>query len=102
MNEFTHYSNHKSSAAHADNCGAALENPVIIEYGNGVTKLGINYSGWPLSYMQNGRSIPKSFYGYLVDELKSDNLAYVENLKKHLIQHGYDLEALTNGKEATK
>ena len=87
MNEFTHYSNHQSSARHADNCGAcALENPVMVD-----GKMGINYSGWPLSYMQNGRRIPQKFMKYLVDEFKTDNLAYLENLKKHLKDHGYDI-----------
>jgi len=32
MSEFKHYSNHTSSARHADNCGAcALENPIMID-----------------------------------------------------------------------
>jgi len=95
MSEFQHYSNHISSSRHADNCGAcALENPMMIDYGNGVEKMGINYAGWPLSYMQNGRRIPIRFMDYLLEELESDNLAYVENLKNKLKEHGYDIEVI--------
>lgn len=96
MSEFKHYSNHTSSARHADNCGAcALENPIMINYGNGVEKMGINYAGWPLSYMQNGRRIPQKFMRYLADELqRTDNLSYLENLKKQLADHGYNIEII--------
>jgi hypothetical protein len=91
--EFTHSYNHKKPDP--ENCSAcALTIPVMIDYGPNDTRLGINYSAWPLSYLQNGRSIPDKFLGYLKEELKSDNLAYVENLKKHLIAAGYDLESL--------
>lgn len=91
MSEFKHYSNHTSSARHADNCGAcALENPIMID-----GKMGINYAGWPLSYMQNGRRIPQKFMRYLADELqRTDNLPYLNNLKKQLVDHGYDVEII--------
>jgi hypothetical protein len=32
--------------------------------------------------------------GYLLEELESDNLAYVENLKQHLVKHGYNIEVI--------
>lgn len=95
MSEFSHYSNHTPSARHAENCsGCALTIPVMIDHGNGVEKMGINYSGWPLSYIQNGRLIPKEFYGYLLEELESDNLAYVANLKNKLAAAGYSIGAI--------
>ena len=87
MSAFRHYSNHQSDAKNADNCGAcALEHPMMID-----GKMGINYAGRPLAYMQNGRRIPQKFMKYLVDEFKTDNLAYLENLKKHLKDHGYNI-----------
>jgi len=90
MSEFKHYSNHPSSARHADNCGAcALENPVMI---NG--RMVINYAAWPLSYMRYGRRIPHKFMRYLLEELESNNLSYVENLKKQLIEHGYNIDVI--------
>lgn len=91
MSEFKHYSKHKSGTD-TDNCGAcALENPVEV---NG--KMGINYAGWPISYLQSGRRIPKDFMGYLLDELNSSNLAYAKNLEMQLIAHGYNLEEIVN------
>jgi hypothetical protein len=91
--EFSHYPGCKGRDP--DNCSAcALTRPILIDFGDGVKRMGINYSAWPLSYMQNGRRIPEKFMGYLAEELKSDNKAYVENLKNHLIEHGYDLKKL--------
>lgn len=90
--EFTHYPGCKGDP---DNCSAcALTKPKMIDYGDGVERMGINYAGWPLSYMQNGIRIPIKFMDYLLEQLESDNLAYVENLKKHLIEHGYDIEVI--------
>lgn len=93
MNEFTHYSNHKPGSD-CDNCGAcALTTPIMID-----GKMGINYAGWPLSYIANGRAIPKSFYPYLMDELKrNDNLPYKHNLMRKLDNAGYDLKELMPG-----
>lgn len=94
MSEFKHDPKHKSGTD-TDNCGAcALENPVDID-----GKIGINYSGWPLSYLQSGRSIPKEFMGYLLDELNSSNLAYAKNLETQLIAHGYNIEKIMNPRE---
>lgn len=90
MSEFTHYSGCRLKDP--DNCSAcALTTPIMIDYGNGVQRMGINYSGWPLSYMQNGRAIPKKFYGYLLEELESDNKAYVTNLINQLVKNGYNI-----------
>ena len=91
MSEFKHYSNHQSNARHADNCGAcALENPVMID-----GKMGINYAGWPLSYMNRGRIIPTKFFPYLADELsRTDNIPYLNNLKAQLAEHGYDIKQI--------
>jgi hypothetical protein len=92
--EFMHYP-HAASKRDPDNCSAcALEHPIMIDYGNGVERMGINYAAWPLSYMANGRRIPQRFMKYLLEELESDNLAYVENLKTHLTKHGYDIEVI--------
>ena len=91
--EFSHYDH--GAKRDPDNCSAcALENPQLIDYGNGLSKMGINYAAWPLSYMQNGRRIPQRFMKYLVEELESDNLAYVANLKTHLKKHGYNIEII--------
>lgn len=91
--EFKHYSNHKSGSD-LQNCGAcALENPQMIEYSDGA-RMGINYAGWPLSYIESGRRIPERFLPYLLEELKSDNEAYVANLRKHLHDAGYDLAGM--------
>jgi hypothetical protein len=85
--EFFHYDGCKRDP---DNCGAcALTIPVLID-----GKMGLNYAAWPLSYMQNGRRIPQKFHDYLLEELDSDNKAYVENLKNHLKFHGYDIEVI--------
>lgn len=93
--EFTHYTGCKGDP---DNCSAcALTTPVMIDYGtypNHNKRMGINYAGWPLSYMQNGRRIPQKFFDYLLEELESDNLPYVENLKRQLKSHGYDIEVI--------
>lgn len=95
MSEFTHYTgcNHNDP----NNCSAcALTKPILID-----GKMGINYAGWPLSYMQCGRRIPIKFMDYLLDELKSDNKAYVENLKKQLKDHGYDIEVIRRNRDLT-
>lgn len=92
-NEFKHYQgcNHSDP----DNCSAcALTQPKLIEYGNGVSRMGINYAAWPLSYIQNSRRIPERFLPYLLEELQSDNAAYVKNLRNHLHEAGYDLAGM--------
>lgn len=43
-----------------------------------------NYSGWPLVYMENGRTIPAKWKSAFFDELTSDNKAYAANLVKHV------------------
>jgi hypothetical protein len=79
--EFSHYDG--CNFSDPDNCSAcALTRPTEIDHGGGVTRRGINYAAWPLSYIQNGRRIPEEFYGFLVEEFLSDNEAYV----KHLIE----------------
>jgi hypothetical protein len=100
MSEFKHYNNHRPGSD-PDNCGAcALEVPQNIDIGNGETRLGINYAGWPLAYMQAGRRIPEAFMGFLRDELsRTDNLAYVMNLEEKLTKNGYDVAAIAGGKD---
>lgn len=90
-NEFKHYDgcNHNDP----DNCSAcALTKPTMIDHGNGVEKLGINYAAWPLSYIQNRRAIPQEFMPLLKEELNTDNRAYLINLIEHLIGAGYKVQ----------
>jgi hypothetical protein len=91
--EFHHYYGHMPGSD-PDNCGGcALTTPTMID-----GQMGINYAGWPLAYMDNGRRIPKAFMPYLKDELERlDNPAYLANLRKHLIEHGYDIAEIENG-----
>lgn len=78
MNEFSHYDGCK--LRDPDNCsGCAL----LIGGKNGP-----NYAGWPLVYLKAGREIPRKWIGALLDELNSENKAYVENLRKHLKERG--------------
>lgn len=87
MNEFTHYGHSEPDPL---NCGAcALTIPQLID-----GRMGINYSGWPLSYMSNGIRIPEKFHKYLVEEFNSDNHVYLENLKTKLKEHGYNIEVI--------
>jgi hypothetical protein len=96
--EFNHYPGCKGNDP--DNCSAcALTKPTLIDFGEGVERMGINYAAWPLSYMQNGRRIPEKFMEYLALELESDNLAYVRNLIQHLKEYGYDLEKIRTYKK---
>jgi len=83
MSEFTHYTGCKGDM---DNCSAcALLN---------ADHNGPNYAGWPLSFIRSGRRIPIRYMDALLKELKSDNKAYVENLKNQLKEHDYDIEII--------
>lgn len=96
--EFTHYGH--GLKPDLDNCGACcLTIPQIIHHGPNESRMGINYAAWPLSYIQNGRQIPERFYPFLLEELETDNLAYLKNLKAHLIKAGYDIEKIKNESE---
>jgi len=88
-NEFRHYDG--CNRKDPDNCGAcALTTPQMID-----GKLGINYAGWPLSYLENGRAFPPSFLPFLRDELlRTDNMPYVNNIRGKLQAAGYNLEEL--------
>lgn len=87
--EFQHYQgcNHNDP----DNCSAcALTTPTMIDHGNGVERMGINYAAWPLSYLDNFGRIPKEFMPYLKEELEINyNNAYLINLVENLLKHGY-------------
>jgi len=48
-----------------------------------------NYEGWPLAYMENGRTVPAKWREAFYDEFKStDNPAYAANLRATLAKHG--------------
>lgn len=82
MSEFTHYTGCRFKDP--ENCsGCALTTG---------GEEGPNYAGWPLSYLQNNRVIPKKWYGALKRELeRTDNPAYVRNLKEKLGKKGYEI-----------
>lgn len=69
----------------------------MIDYGtypNHNERMGINYTAWPLAYIDNHRRIPERFLPYLLEELQSDNAAYVANLRKQLHEAGYNLAGM--------
>lgn len=48
-----------------------------------------NYAAWPLVYIENHRTIPARWKPALREELaRTDNPAYVENLKQTMEHHG--------------
>lgn len=49
---------------------------------------GPNYAGWPLAYMANKHTIPAKWFSAFERELASDNRAYADNIKKHIVQYG--------------
>jgi hypothetical protein len=50
---------------------------------------GPNYAAWPLVYMENNRTIPAKWRKAFERELaRTDNPAYVENLKRTMAKHG--------------
>lgn len=81
MSEFQHYSHHPSHKD-LDNCNACA----LLYAG----EEGPNYAGWPLSFLSTGRPIPSKYMEALKKELKrTDNMAYVNNLKEHLLNSSY-------------
>ncbi len=75
MSEFTHYQGCRGKDP--DNCSACA----LLNAG----EEGPNYAGWPISFIQSGRSIPTRYKEALKRELeRTDNPAYVENLKRLL------------------
>lgn len=91
MSEFKHYSNgHNEKNKDMENCGAC----VLLYSG----EEGPNYSGWPLSFLRSGREIPAKYYKALIKETeRTDNFPYVNNLKRKLEEHDYDIEAIKAG-----
>jgi hypothetical protein len=88
MNEFIHYGHR--SRKDMENCSAC----VLLFSGSE----GPNYAGWPLSFIQNGRRIPEKYMKALAQELtRTDNMAYVNNLKEKLVGAGYDLDKILGG-----
>jgi hypothetical protein len=50
---------------------------------------GPNYSGWPLVYMENGRTIPAKWREAFERELnRADNMAYARNVRDTLARLG--------------
>lgn len=48
-----------------------------------------NYAGWPLAYMENRRAVPVKWQGAFWREFdRTDNPAYVENLRRTLDKFG--------------
>ncbi len=47
-----------------------------------------NYSAWPLVYMENHRTIPAKWREAFRDEMRSDNTAYAENIRRTMVKHG--------------
>lgn len=79
--EFQHYADH-SKEHDMENCGACC----LLHSGSE----GPNYAAWPLSFLVNNKPIPEKYFNALKNELKSDNIAYVNNLKNHLIDTPYE------------
>lgn len=80
MSEFTHYTG--CNRKDPENCSACA----LTTGGEN----GPNYAGWPLAYLINNRIIPKVWLGALKKELtRTDNLAYVQNLREQLEKKGY-------------
>lgn len=70
-NEFSHYPG--CHGRDPDNCSACA----LTDQRQDVP----NYSGWPLAYMENRRSIPKKWEAAFEAEFqRTDNAAYVANL----------------------
>ena len=76
--EFKHYAgcNHNDR----DNCSACALTDLRQERPN--------YTGWPLAYMENRRTVPAKWKAAFFDELKSDNQLYAANIEKHIHQYG--------------
>jgi hypothetical protein len=48
-----------------------------------------NYSAWPLVYMENRRSIPAKWREAFRAEMnRTDNMPYVENIKRTIAKYG--------------
>jgi hypothetical protein len=81
--EFKHYgSGHSKHRADLDNCSACAL--MFAEHAP-------NYAGWPLAFLDNGRTIPERYLPALKEELaRTDNEAYVNNLKQKLKGTSYE------------
>jgi hypothetical protein len=76
--EFSHYDGCRRSDP--DNCsGCALTTG---------GHEGPNYTAWPLAYMANGRAIPAKWFDAFTRELASENQAYAENIRQHVLRYG--------------
>jgi hypothetical protein len=85
MSEFRHYDH--GPQLDMENCSAC----VLLH----ADHRGPNYAGWPLAFMQSGRRIPTRYHDALLSECdRTDNPAYVENLKTKLKEAGYNLDVL--------
>lgn len=47
-----------------------------------------NYAGWPLAYMENGRTIPAKWREAFKAELASDNKPYADNVQRTMERCG--------------
>jgi uncharacterized protein YbdZ (MbtH family) len=76
--EFQHYAGCKHNDP--DNCsGCALTD---------TRQAAPNYSAWPLAYMENNRTIPAKWREAFKRELRSDNTAYAENVRRTMERLG--------------
>jgi hypothetical protein len=76
--EFEHYDG--CNGKDVDNCGACALTDIRQD--------SPNYAGWPLSYIENGRTIPVKWFDAFLSELASDNTAYAMNLREKMTKHG--------------
>lgn len=85
MSEFTHYQGCRGKDL--ENCSACA----LLNAG----EEGPNYAGWPIAFLQNGRSLPFKYRNALKRELsRTDNDAYVSNLKAKLDENGFEWRGL--------
>ncbi len=77
--EFTHYAGCKHNDP--DNCSACALTDTRQDQPN--------YAGWPLAYMENGRTIPAKWRKAFQAELnRTDNMPYVNNLRRTMARCG--------------
>ena len=73
---YTHSYPHRGSDP--DNCAACALAPSIL-----------NYSGWSLMYIANGRKLPKAAFLADLAEAAEGNTAYFANVGRYLSEYGF-------------
>lgn len=77
--EFDHYAGCRNKDP--DNCSACALTDT--------RQAAPNYAAWPLTYMENGRTIPAKWRGAFKAELaRTDNQLYVENIQATMARCG--------------